>query len=220
MGTSLLTDVPYEVIYCDILQRLRARDLVSLSRASREANRIVCDSGLFDRTKHVRVGDLTVHVKYAGSMDMLRGVRVMYGHLIVYGDVGDALARLEVVIGSFFVNNVTTTRTFASLTTVGSLLFSNCEALVNVNGLESLTTVDHHLKFNGCTALADLTGLAALTTVGRHLIFSHCMALVSTAGFESLTTVGGKLSFYHCPNIVHMNGLASLPAVEGKLTKT
>lgn len=202
----MLMGLPYEVLYCEILWRLSARDLVSLSRVNREVNHIVRGSGLFEFEKHVIVGVVTIDIICKESIDMLRGVRVVVGTLIIVGDVGDAISRLEVVTESLVVYDASTTAAFASLTTVGGDLDLSACDIGNLTGLVSLTTVGRDLNFFGCKALLSTAGLESLSSVGRDLVFFGCVALYSLVGLASIRSVGGDVCFGDCPRIMGGDG--------------
>jgi len=190
-GGGLLATLPFEVVCACILPRLGARATASLSMSCRAMRALVAADGHYDPATHVYDGDV-VAVRLE-QLDMLRGVRVLHGSMIVLSDVGTALSALEIVTGNMKCFDIATTVGLESLTTVGkSLDFSYCPALTSIVGLRSLATVGGTLDFSHCTSLATTAGLHSLTTVGGCLSFMLCAALTTTAGMTSLTTVGGR----------------------------
>jgi len=105
-----------------------------------------------------------------------------------------------------------------SLTSVGSLSIGNNDALTNLDGLENLTSVGAGVNIVANDALTDLGGLGSLTSVGASLTISQNSALTNIDGLGSLTSVGGNLWIQSNPALTNIDGLQNLTSVGGAVS--
>ena len=80
-----------------------------------------------------------------------------------------------------------------SLRHIGKLnLFRNDE-LLNLTGLDALTSIGGDVDISYNQKLENLTGLGSLATIGNNLSINHNQSLTSLTGPELLTSIGGTL---------------------------
>jgi hypothetical protein len=68
----------------------------------------------------------------------------------------------------------------------------------NLNGLNTISSIDSNLTIWGCESLINLIGLENLTSVGGDLILNGNYTMTSFAGLESLTSIGGDFWIGFC----------------------
>jgi hypothetical protein len=85
----------------------------------------------------------------------------------------------------------------------------NNPALISLEGLESLTTVDERLHICSNDSLQSLTELSSLNSVGGSLIISNNYALNSLSALGSLQNVNG-LSIYDNYKLESLSGLDNI----------
>lgn len=85
--------------------------------------------------------------------------------------------------------------------------------ITNLNGLSAIISIDGSLLIKE-TDLVNLSGLNNLTTVTNGLhIGDHNNKLISLAGLDSLTNIGGDLRIEYNSNLENLEGLQNLNAV-------
>lgn len=103
----------------------------------------------------------------------------------------------------------------------GYLAIAGNEALSNMTGLESMTSVGGDLIICGNNALVSLSGLESLTTIGGSLIIgsSWCgnQSLASLTGLEGLSNIGGNLEILNNYVLTSLTGLEGLTSIVGSL---
>eukprot|EP01137_Pigoraptor_chileana_P031234 Opistho-2@18754 len=106
---------------------------------------------------------------------------------------------------------------FNSLQTVGWLDVSSNPALVSLQGLNSLRTVDGNLTLSANVALTSIDGLGSLVSVGKTLTIATNIKLPNVDPLSSLTTVG-SLSVSSNTALVNVDGLRRLTLVVANAT--
>jgi hypothetical protein len=128
------------------------------------------------------------------------------------------------------------------LRTVGeSCVVRSCNALVDLRGLDLLTSVGTYLQIEGCPLLEDLTGLGQIGVcgllavqfnnnlasldglgplqqiTGSSLILNHNGQLADISALQFLTHVHANLQIEYCPQLATLTGLEALTHVGGDL---
>jgi hypothetical protein len=73
-------------------------------------------------------------------------------------------------------------------------VFIHGSEIINLNGLNVVTSIGGDLWILGNEVLTNLTGLDSLTSIGGDLIIKTNFILTSLAGLEGLTSIGGGLN--------------------------
>jgi hypothetical protein len=89
--------------------------------------------------------------------------------------------------------------------------------VLNLDGLNSLTSIGGSLIIVCNEALASLAGLHNLTTIGGNLYLEGNLILTNLAGLDHLTFVGGDVQFTSNVSLIDLTGLEGLTAINGKL---
>ena len=111
-------------------------------------------------------------------------------------------------------------RGLQGLTSVGGWVFINQNAaLTSLEGLNNLASL-WGLTISDNESLTGLEGLEGLTSVGRNLTIGGNTALTSLEGLNSLTTVGGLLTITRSEALTSLEGLNNLAIVGGLVTIT
>ncbi|MCD4729981.1 MAG: hypothetical protein K8R74_05245, partial [Bacteroidales bacterium] len=103
----------------------------------------------------------------------------------------------------------------------GDLNILDNYALTNLTGLENLTSIIGNLKigseyeYNGNFSLTSLSGLDNLTTIGDSLKIGYNDALTGLSGLENLVSIGGGLIVEKSNALISMTGLGNLVSVGG-----
>jgi len=128
----------------------------------------------------------------------------------------DGLSNLANVDDSLFFtdcDSLTNVDGLSKLTSVGGdVRFSFMEALTNLNGLSALSTAGGILlEFN--TALLNVDGLSSIQSVDTSIGMESNIALLNLDGFSNLTTVGGTFTLFGHSLLTNIEGLSSLISV-------
>ncbi|EDQ84081.1 uncharacterized protein MONBRDRAFT_30615 [Monosiga brevicollis MX1] len=106
----------------------------------------------------------------------------------------------------------------ATLTSVGGYLYINSnDALANVDGLGSVASVGGHLHISGNAVLTNVDGLGNITSVGGYLYINNNDGLTNVDGLGSITSVDGYLKIEDNDALTNMDGLGSITSVAGDL---
>ena len=92
------------------------------------------------------------------------------------------------------------------------VLYSNNPNLINLAGLDNVTSVGGHLDIYNNDALTSLTGLDNMTFVGGRLLISSNDALSSLTGLDNVTSVGGTLWISENDALTSLTGLDNINA--------
>jgi len=104
------------------------------------------------------------------------------------------------------------------LTSIGSLFIDNNPSLIDLSGLNGLTTINDTFSLLGNNALATLSHLGNLTTVGGIFSVNNCDSLANFSGsanpqldgLNNLTTVGGDLIIDNNDALTSLSGLGNI----------
>lgn len=89
----------------------------------------------------------------------------------------------------------------------------DCQALVNLSGLENLGQLDGNLQIFANPALTTTSGLSGLSAVGGFLSVYINDTLNNISSFSGITTVGGFLSISRNELLPSLNGLQGIESV-------
>lgn len=92
----------------------------------------------------------------------------------------------------------------------GSLVFGDCPALQNVDGLRGLTSL-WHLRFGDCPALKNVDGLQGFSALVR-VEFGDCPVLQNLDGLKGHASLL-KLFFGDCPALKNLDVLKGFPSL-------
>lgn len=94
----------------------------------------------------------------------------------------------------------------------GQFYLTDNPLLVNLNGLQNLTTVSHQFVVRNNASLQSLSGLDHLTTIGS-LFLEDNANLTNLNGLSSLTSLGGLLLSGSNNNAFSLSGMTSLGSI-------
>lgn len=101
----------------------------------------------------------------------------------------------------------------SQLDTVYNLWITFCSSLVNLNGLESLTTIENHCDIYINNSLQSLDGLDNLTSVGGFFRIAQNDNINSIEALGELTSIGSDLNIQENDVLETLNGLENLTTV-------
>ncbi|MCF0040673.1 T9SS type A sorting domain-containing protein [Dyadobacter fanqingshengii] len=166
-------------------------------------------------------GDLEITENEAlVSLEALSNVAQVDGSLII-GD-NDLLTDLagltsihdigvDLIIGA---NDLLTTLSPLVINSVGrDLQLGFNEALVNLAGLENISTVPGFVEIIGNITLVNLSGLNGLTSIGEDLYIDFNDNLVSLEGLENLKSIDSDLYMEENSSLVSLAGLEGLNTI-------
>ena len=116
----------------------------------------------------------------------------------------------EVCVGDYTIDLTNSSGDIAALsgcTEITGNLIIDDSTLVNLTGLENLTSVGGNLEIIWNNLLTSLTGLDNLTSVGGNLTISVIHFLTSLSALSNLTGVGGDLYIYDSPLLTSLSGI-------------
>lgn len=90
--------------------------------------------------------------------------------------------------------------------------------IMNLNGLNVLTSIGGTLKIKGTDSLKILTGLENLETIGNELIIRENLSLTTLTGLENLATIGGELIIRENLSLTNLTGLENLNHIGGEMS--
>jgi hypothetical protein len=103
---------------------------------------------------------------------------------------------------------------------IGRQEISGNSSLINLAGLEGLTTIGGSLRIANNDALTSLTGLDNLTSIGGTLYigldvqFNGNPALISLTGLESLTSIGNSVWIWDNSSLTSLSALKGITSLE------
>lgn len=106
--------------------------------------------------------------------------------------------------------------TLASCTSVGGLEIVGA-SVVNMAGLENLTSITGDFIVTDNLALASVAELTSLASIGGTFNISRNNALTAIDGISALDTIGGDFILSQNQNLVTLSGLSSLDSIGGDL---
>jgi hypothetical protein len=82
--------------------------------------------------------------------------------------------------------------------------------VTNLNGLNTLSTIEGELEIRLCDRLKNLSGLNNLESIGNRIFLIFNDSLINLTGLESLQSIGNGLWIWHCNNLSSLAGLDNL----------
>ena len=145
-------------------------------------------------------------------------------------DVHDATNLTQVQIPSLLLTTADvrlarlpqlTTFTLGVTSVGGTVQIEGCPDLIDLNGLQSLTTVTDDVRIIDATNLQNTLGLSQLQTVGGSLVLRRLPQITNEAvagganelNFAVLTTVGGSLELTGMDGLQDLAGLDALASI-------
>lgn len=89
--------------------------------------------------------------------------------------------------------------------------------IVNLNGLNVLTSVGGNLVIQSNTLLTSLSGLENVTSIGGDFYLQGNMLITNLNGLNNLTYAGGDMVIINNPSLITLSGIQGLTAVHGML---
>ena len=136
----------------------------------------------------------------------------------------DGLSSITSVVGNVHIGGAALTSIdgLINVKSVGGALMVGVygeasDALSNLYGLSSLTSVGDSFLLYGMGGLTNTDGLSGITSVGELLSIFNNDALVTLEGLSSLTSVGGNMYITGNAALTNLNSLSSLTSVGGDL---
>ncbi|MBN2173309.1 MAG: T9SS type A sorting domain-containing protein [Bacteroidales bacterium] len=90
--------------------------------------------------------------------------------------------------------------------------------ITNLNGLNTISSIEGYLAIGSTSLLSDLTGLGSLRIVKKGFNIYHNSILTSLAGLDKLDSVGGSLTIYNNDSLTSLTGLENLRTIAGSLS--
>jgi hypothetical protein len=98
---------------------------------------------------------------------------------------------------------------------IHGLYITDNTSLLNLQGLNGLTSILGGVEIFGNESLIDLSGLNNISSIGNYLEITLNSALTDLTGLESLSYLGGELRIAYNFSLASLIGLNSLTTVEG-----
>jgi hypothetical protein len=89
--------------------------------------------------------------------------------------------------------------------------------IINLNGLNIITSIGGSLWISYNNSLPNLTGLDNLTSIGGFLSIYYNDSLTNLTGLDNLTSIGGGVSIYRNNSLTSLIGLNGLTSIAGYL---
>ena len=90
--------------------------------------------------------------------------------------------------------------------------------VINLDGLNAITSIGGWLRIKYTDSLASLDGLENLTTIGGELLMESNDVLASIEGLSGLNSVGGQVYIKNNDVLPTLNGLENLNSIGGRLS--
>jgi hypothetical protein len=100
---------------------------------------------------------------------------------------------------------------------LGGQVYIRGNDIVNLNGLNRVSSIKGDLNIDSCRLLGSLKGLDSLTTVGGSIYISSNNALSGLTGLDNLKTTGWGIRISHNPLLTGLSGLNKLTSTGGGL---
>eukprot|EP00798_Chlamydomonas_sp_ICE-L_P026862 gene26862-4468_t len=146
-------------------------------------------------------GELSKYMAYLPKMPSDSSLT----NLVVYGKEGRLKAGL------------TDLSMLSSLQAIESLYIYNMGGLVDMKGLEQLTSIGKDLVIANNDELMSLVGLDQLEEIGEDMVLSSNMNLKSVAGLQTLQSVGGRVYIVGNGKLNSVDEMISLSSVAGSV---
>lgn len=125
-----------------------------------------------------------------------------------------------VLYGHVTIINSSDVALLTGYTAITGHLYVNDTLITDLDGLESLTSIEQHLIIQNNPYLTDVDGLSSLTTVGTdvgNVTISGNTELTNLAGLDNLTSIVGTLGINNNAALTSITGLSKLETVGGSL---
>ncbi len=99
----------------------------------------------------------------------------------------------------------------------GDLIMESNASLRSLVGFENLTNIEGNLTIKSHTQLGSLDPLLSLANVGGDILIQSNSAIKNVNGFESLSAVGGSLTILKNGNLKNLDGLTNLTSISTDL---
>jgi len=93
----------------------------------------------------------------------------------------------------------------------------NGNDIINLNGLNVITSIGGNLQIQGNIALISLTGLDNVNSIGDYLSIYNNDALISLTGLDNVNSIGGELYVYNNDALISLTGLGNVASIGGNL---
>ncbi|GAB3497488.1 hypothetical protein GCM10027341_17660 [Spirosoma knui] len=113
--------------------------------------------------------------------------------------------------------DITSLKSLSAVQTAGGLLINDNPKLVNLTGLDNLTSVGGSLSIANNPILTSIASLSALTQVAENLDFGGNTQLANLTGLNSLTSIGNSLIITSNPVLTNLNSLSAVTQLNGEL---
>jgi len=149
------------------------------------------------------------------------GCTEIIGDVFIIGDITnlDGLAQLNSFGGELLIDGTSLVDLggLENITSIGTTFFITMnQSLENVDALSQLNSVGGMLFISDNSAIESLAGLQSVATIGDNLDISNS-PLLTDIGFESLTSVGGYLNISINPLLTDISKLSTLTQIGGML---
>ena len=104
---------------------------------------------------------------------------------------------------------------YPNCTQINGNLKINGAAIINLNGLSTITNVTGYVGVYDTTQLQNFTGLENLTTIGMSLDVEGNPGLINTIGLTGLTNVGTEIQIANNPLLQNINSLSNVTTTGG-----
>jgi hypothetical protein len=98
---------------------------------------------------------------------------------------------------------------------IHGIYITDNSSLLNLQGLNGLTSILGGMEIFGNESLIDLSGLNNLSSIANYLEITFNSALTNLTGLESLNYLGGELRIAYNVSLASLIGLNSLSTIEG-----
>jgi len=104
-----------------------------------------------------------------------------------------------------------------NITSIGSIYIYGNSGLINLTGLDGITSIRGGLSIGQNSILSNLLGLENVTYIGGSLCIGQNCMLSSLSGLENVTCIGGGLYIDHNSILVNLSGLDNLNSIAARL---
>lgn len=138
----------------------------------------------------------------------------------------DGLSGLSGILTNVSIigTNISNVDALENVTAVGDLIIKDNPLLTNLDGLSGLSTVNRNIEIQNNDALLNVNGLNALTSINYgYLLIQDNAVLAEINGLQNLAAVGllvnsNGISIVNNAALANLNGLASLASLKGSFT--
>ncbi len=92
----------------------------------------------------------------------------------------------------------------------GSVFISGWNTIIDLSGLQNITSIGTNLLIRSNQNLMSLSGLDNLTTIGNELDISFNESLINLSGIQNITSIGGQIQIEDNSSLINLIGLDNL----------